>query len=403
MLRHVSLAAFVLTTLTACSDDSSDKTSSVATASTGLVFTASSSTAWPWTQGLFRLNPETFEVENLLEGESNDTVVFNVGNDVLMFNRATDSLNYRLIKSDAQNKTLSITNQTQYEEASAYDPYSAMGLEDDVVLLSKYSAGALSIMQPSTGKKLSDVTADWNLPEGVPLKPSSLWRTKVAGKTLIYFMHEGSAFESGLFTVNGSQSVFVLEQNGASVTAVDLDPSTPKVDGIKVAGSFPKPIAASEQAQGDKLVIVSMCARFVNPNPTDATKVCKSIVEEIDPATQTVSTVWDLDGAGFYMNGGVVSTGSQGMFFAQVDQDVDGVSAKSIVKFDPYSKTSEKIYDYEATSSGAHGLYYDDVRGNLFIGDVNTDTIGKFTILKKDGTTTVKAIDGIPYSGTFIY
>lgn len=404
MLRHVSLAAFLLTTLTACHDSSSDNTSSAATASSGLVFTASSSTAWPWQNNLYRLNPETFDVENLLSGESNDAVVFGVGDDVLLFNRTTESLNYRIVKPDAAKQTFSVGEQTQFADAFVGDPHDVLELDADTALLSHYNLGKLSLMKISTGEKLGEVAADWDLPEGVTLKPDALWRTTVGAHTYIYVVHQAYAFEGNLFTVNGSQRVFVLEQNGNTVTPLDLDPSTPKIDGIKTLGSFPAVIEATEKTQSDKLVLVSLCSRFVNPSPSNPANVCKNVVEEIDPATQTVTTLWDLDNAGFFMNGGVVSTGSAGSFFAQVEEKVDEQTfVKRIVKFEPYTKTSSKVYDYEAASGGYYGLYYDDVRGNLFIGDVSTDTVGKFTILKQDGSTVVKAIDAIPYSGTFVY
>lgn len=405
MLRHMSIAAFLISTLAACNDSSSDNNSTVAaTASSGLVFTGSSSTQWPWQNNLYRLNPETFEVESLLSGESNDAVVFTVGNEVLLFNRSTDSLNYRLISPDEAAKTFTIGEQKQFADPFVGDPHDIMDLGSDIALLSHYNQGKLSLMNIQTGEKISDIAADWDLPEGVALKPDALWRTTVNGRTLIYVVHQAYAFEGNLFTVNGSQRVFVLEQVGTSVTAVDLDPSTDKIQGIKTLGSFPAVIESSEKTQSDKLILVSLCSRFVSPSPTVAENVCKNIVEEIDPATQTVKTLWDLDGSGFFMNGSVVSTGSAGNFFAQVEQQIDAETfVRRIVKLDPFAKTSETTYDYAEGSGGYYGLYYDDARGNLFIGDINTDTVGKFTILKADGTTVVKAIDGIPYSGDFVY
>ena len=406
MFRHVSIAAFLFSSLTACSDSSSDNTSrtTAASASSGLIFTASSSTQWPWQNNLYRLNPETFDVEALLSGESNDAVVFRVGGEVLLFNRSTDSLNYRLVTPDTNSKTFAIGEQTQFADPFVGDPHDLIDLDKDIALLSHYNQGKLSLMKVSTGEKIGEVAADWDLPEGVALKPEALWRTTVAGRTFIYVVHQAYAFEGNLFTVNGSQRVFVLEQIGATVTPVDLDPLTPKIQGIRTLGSFPSVIESSEKTQSDKLVLVSLCSRFVSPSPSVAENVCKSIVEEIDPMTQTVSTLWDLDSSGLFMNGSVVSTGSAGGFFAQVEQQTDDVTfVRRIVKLDPYAKTNTRIYDYEEGSGGYYGLYYDDARGNLFIGDINQDSVGKFTILKADGTTQVKALGGIPYSGTFVY
>ncbi len=404
MLRHVSIAAFMLFTLSACGSSSSNDSATAATASSGLVFTASTSTAWPWQNNLYRLNPETFEVESLLTGESNDAVVFTVGSEVLLFNRTSDSLNYRRVTPDLANKTLKVGEQTQFADAYAADPHDALEVGSDLALLSHYNLGKLSLMKISTGEKVGEVAADWDLPANVTLKPETLWRTTLGGKTFIYVIHHAYAFEGNLFTVNGTQTVFVLEQNGSTITPVDLDPTLPKVQGIKIQGSFAQVIESTERAQSEKLVLTSLCSRFVAPSQINPANVCKNIVEEIDPATQTVKTLWDLDNSGLYMNGSTVSTGTAGVFYAQVEeQTAPDTFVRRIVKLDPYAKVKTQVYDYADGSGGYYGLYYDDFRGNLFIGDINTDTVGKFTILKADGTTVVKAVDGIPYSGTFIY
>jgi hypothetical protein len=403
MLRHVCIAACLLSTLTACHSSSDTKPSSLATASSGLVFTASTSTSWPWQNNLYRLNPETFEVEALLTGESNDAVVFNLDHEVLLFNRSTDSLNFRSIVPDADQKTLKVGDQTQFADAFVGDPHDVIELDSDTALLSHYNLGKLSVMKISTGEKLGEVAAEWDLPADVPLKPEALWRTHVGPKTFIYVVHQAYAFEGNLFTVNGTQTVFVLEQSGSTLTPVDLDPSLPKIQGIKIKGSFAQVIESTERAQSEKLVLSSLCSRFVSPSELNPQNVCKSIVEEIDPLTQTVKTLWDLDDAGLFMNGSTVSAGAKGVFFAQVEeQTADGSFARRIVKLDPYAKTKSPVYDYAEGSGGYYGLYYDDMRGNLFIGDINNDTVGKFTILKADGTSVVKAIEGIPYSGAFI-
>ncbi|MES2744961.1 MAG: hypothetical protein V4655_06020 [Bdellovibrionota bacterium] len=404
MLRHVSVAAFLFATLTACGSSSDNDSTTAATASTGFVFTALTANGTTLFTNLYRLNPETFEIEKLLTGESGDAVVYTVGSEVLLFNRSLQSLNYRRITPDAANKTLKISDQTNYAGANQYDPHAAIEVGTDLALLAQYSLGKLSLMKVSTGEKLGEVTADWDLPANVPLNPETLWRTTVSGKTLIYVVHHASAYEGNLFTVNGTQTVFVLEQNGSTVTAVDLDPTLPKVQGIKIQGSFAQVIESTERAQTGKLVLSSLCSRLLSPSQINPANVCKNVVEEIDPATQTVKTLWDLDNSGLYMNGSTVSTGTAGVFYAQVEeQTAPDTFVRRIVKLDPYAKTKTQVYDYAVDSGGYYGLYYDDFRGNLFIGDINSDSVGKFTILKADGTTVVKSIDAVPYSGTFIY
>lgn len=401
MLRFIPVASVLALSLSLVScKDSDDKTSTVAaTDATGLVFTGNNGQTYPWSSSLYRLNTETFEIEKISEGESSDAVVFNTGSEVILFNRAFDSQNYRLVTPNGQSLTLG--TQTAFTAGASGDPHDLIDLGAGEVLLSNYTAGKITIMNKTTGAKVSDVEADWDLPAGVSLQPEALWRTTVNGKTLVYVLHQAGQFEGNLFTVNNSQSVFVLELNGQTLTPVDLDPNTAKVQGIKIRGSFP--IALKPEVEGSKLLIVSMCSAFVAANPTSGA-ACQNSVEELDPATQTVTELWNLDGSGYFMNGStLLSAGGNNKFLAQIQQTVGTESVRRVVKFDPIAKTAETVYDYAPESGGYYGLYYDESRGNLFIGDINVDTLGKFTIIKADGTQIVKTLDGIPYSGTFVY
>lgn len=399
MLRSVSLAALVALSLAANACHSSDSDSDSAPLSAeGLVFTGANSQTYPWQSNVYRLNAETFEIEPLLTGESGDSVVFNTGTEVLLFNRSSDSQNYRLITPQGQALTLGV--QSKFSDGEVGDPHDILDLGNDTVLLSHYNQGKLTLMKKSTGTKVADVEGNWDLPAGVTLKPEALWRSTVNGKTFIYVLHQAGAFEGNNYTVNGTQKIFVLEQTGSSVAAFDLDAGADKVQGIKLQGSFP--IAVRPETAGEKLLIVSMCSRFVSA-PADPSISCHNAIEELDPATQTVSVLWDLDGAGYYMNGGVVPAGSAHTFYAQVEQEEAGAYPRRVLKFDVDTKTSSKTYEYAEGSGGYYGMFYDEDRQNLFVGDINTDTIGKFTIIKADKTEVVKTLDAIPYSGTFIF
>lgn len=400
MLRSVSLAALVSLSLAAISCDSSDSNNATAASSaTGLVFTAANSQNYPWQSNVYRLDPDSFAVEQLLSGESSDSTVFNTSSEVLLFNRTSDSQNYRLLTPQAN--TLTVGTQNKFAEGEVGDPHDVLDLGNDTVLLSHYNQGRLTLMKKSTGEKISDVEATWDLPAGVTLKPEALWRTTVGDKTFIYVLHQAAAYEGSSYTVNGTQKVFVLEQSGSAVTAVDLDAAQDKIQGIKLQGSFP--IALRPQIQGTKLLIVSMCSRFVSPSTLDPNNVCHSAIEELDPATQSVSVLWDLDGSGIYMNGSIVPAASAHSFYAQVEQTEGTAFPRRILKFDVDSKTSEKTYDYAEGSGGYYGLFFDETRQNLFIGDINGDTVGKFTIIKADKSQVVTLLDAIPYSGTFIF
>ncbi len=92
------------------------------------------------------------------------------------------------------------------------------------------------------------------------------------------------------------------------------------------------------------------------PLTLDPSNSCHNAIEELDPATQTVSVLWDLDGAGYFMNGGVVSAGSAHSFYAQVEQEVSGSYPRRIMKFDVDSKSAATTYDYAEGSGGYYGI-----------------------------------------------
>ncbi|MBC7659680.1 MAG: hypothetical protein H7249_08220 [Chitinophagaceae bacterium] len=403
MLRHASVAALVCLSLVSCKKDDDNASGSangvVATASAGLLFTGNNSTTFPWASSLYRMDPDTFEIEKLLDFQSSDAVVYKANPEVLLFNRATGQQSFRVFTPSADKKTLTKGDELAFTAGGEGDPHDVVDLGNNVILLANYNDHKLSLMNKTTGAKISDVSADWDLPAGSRFSPDSLFKKIVGTITYIYVVHQAGAFEGSNYTVDGSQTVFVLTQIGQSVFPIDLDPVTPKVQGIKVKGSFPTPIKTASESNA--LLLMSTCSRFVVASATHGE--CHAGIEQINTLNNTAMELWNLDGRGYYNNGGAISTGDDTKVLAQIDQKVGDVYTKRIMKFDAIAKIATSVYEYEAASGGYFGFFYDAFRGNLLIGDVNTDTVGKFTIVKADGSKVVKAFDGIPYSGTFIY
>ncbi len=400
MLRSILMSALLGLTSLSCHAKDNDNNSTAASSSTGLVITGATSQNYPWQSNLYRIDPDFFTVETLLQGESSDPALFNTGGSVFLFNRTDDSQNYRLITP--QNNTLVLADQQKFADGSVGDPHDVLDLGNGNVLLAHYVQGKLTVMNKATGAKVSEVTADWDLPDGVALKPEALWKTTVGDHTYIYVLHQAYAFEGNLFIANGTQKAFVLEQTGDTITPVDLDPVAAKVQGIKLASSFP--IAVRPHVQGSKLLIAGLCSRFVSPSQNDPSLVCHSAIEELDPATQTVTTLWNLDGSAFYMNGSAIAADASHSIFVQVERKIDDSTfKKQVVKLNADTKADATVYDYPDASGGYYGLFYDETRANLIIGDVGTTAVGKFTVIKADGTKIDKDLDAIPYSGVFIF
>ncbi len=400
MCHPISIAAIFSLSLSLSSCGSSESTTTTASGSKGLIFTGANSQTDTSVASVLRLDPETFATEVLLTAESGDTAIFKSAKDVLLFNRSAGMQNYRILKPE--NNTVTIGGQNRFASGVLGDPHDALDLGNDTVLLSHYNQGRLTLMKQSSGEEISDIQAEWDLPPGVDLKPEALWRSKVGNRSFIYVIHQAIAYEGLTYTVNGTQTIFVLEQIGSTLVPYDLDSSAAKIQGIKIQGSFP--IVVRPRVQSDKVLIVSMCSRFVSPSVANPANVCKNAVEQLDPATQTVSLLWDLDNSGFYMNGSVLAAGSgNNRFFAQVDQKEGSVFTKRIVKFDADTKTSETTYNYEPTSGGYYGYFYDELRNNLLIGDISNETVGKFTVIKNDNTRLLVPLPVVPYSGVFLY
>ena len=400
MLKHsLSLCALATLALSGCHKSSSNNDTTQASSAKGLVFTSNNSQAYPWKSNLYRYDLDSQKFEKLLDGESNDTIVVGLDSDVLFFNRTSESQNYRLLTPE--NDTISIGAQTQFAGGSIGDPHDALDLGNDVVILAHWIEGKLTLMNKKTGEKISDVSADWDLPSGAEFKPEAFWQTTVNGKTFIYVVHQGSGNEGFNIIANGSQALFVLEKTGeGTVQVVDLDPNTAKVQGIKLKGSFPIPVTFPDQP--NKLVLVGLCSRWISPSTVDPSKVCTNAAEELDPSTNSVTLLWDFANSNYFMNGGAIAAASYPNIYTQVEEQNGSNYDKRIVKIHLTTQERSTAYEYDASSGGYYGMYFDHHRKQLLVGDIASDSVGKLVVISEDGSKNSLPLDAIPTSGAFV-
>lgn len=396
-MRHSVLALSIVSCLFSGCDPKSDSKSDstpLNVSNRSLLFTAFDPSASPWQASLLKLDLETKEVSTVLSGESGDAAIFSTGNSLLFFNRTSESQNYRLISPN--NGSYWISTQQKFARGSLGDPHDAISVGSDRVLLSHYSEGSLVVMQQSTGAELQTVVADWDLPEGVTLKPEGFLTVSSGGRTFVYVTHQGLSYAGYSVLANGSQQVFVLEVVNGSVEVLDMDPATPKVQGIKLVGSFPVPVHFKER---DKLLFVSMCSRITSP---ESPLPCKPAIEEIDPSTNSSSVVWDLSDSGLFMNGGITPGPNSNTIFVNVEETVDGGTAKRVVRLNLSDKTHSTVHSFAENSGGFWGTFFDDDSQTLYVGDISESSIGRFIVVPENGERSEIALSLTPYSGTFI-
>lgn len=361
----------------------------------------------PWRASILHIDPESLGVKTLLSGESGDPAFFAAGSQVLLFNRSVDSKNMRqLTLGGAEAMTLVPSPQMVIGGGDVGDPHDALtldagaGAEGDRVLLAQYNEGRLTVISKASGRLLETIDADWDLPQGATLRPEALIPAQDGPKRKIWVIHQAMTTEGGVIRANGSQQVFVLEQDGDALRPLDMDPATPRIQWIKIKGSFPLPVRF---AKGPGLTLVSLCSRYVAYASSMAGVPCQSAVEEILPDAPTASVLWDLDGSEYFMNGPVTPGPSPDQFYANVDHQIGPHRyEQKVALFDLRTKNAAGVYTFPPESGGFWWSRYDETTGVLYVGDVGRGSVGQISALKPDGSRQTVPLPGVPLSGILV-
>ncbi|MCX6118582.1 MAG: hypothetical protein NT027_13650 [Proteobacteria bacterium] len=373
-------------------------------ANESLFFTGIDVSSQPWQSALLHLDLGSQKVMPLLTGESSDPSVFSTDKSLFFFNRTADNKNYR--KYDFTSKDTVFDLQRKLDNGAIGDPHDLIQLSETAVLLANYTEGSLVVLdhEKSTFQVLNGL--DWDLPSGVKLKPESLLRKDIDGETRIFIAHQGLGFKDGMMIASGDQSVFVLKLRGNELIPVDLDLSKDKIQGIKIEGSLPvflKP--QSEKSPGEATVTtVSLCSRYIvlAGQLPGYDFPCKSMVEKIDVKTNRIVDKWDLSDRNLYMNGGI-TPGRDGSFYANVEYD-SGTrkGVKEVIEFDMINRSVQKRYEFDQASGGFWGVFYHRQTDRLLVGDQGQSTVGKLSVLNREGQISTIDLSHVPYSGVFV-
>lgn len=321
---------------------------------------------------------------SLSTGEGSDPWLADLDGDLYLFNRGTN-LNFRKM-SPTEGPA---SEQLATAGAQAGDPHAALHLGEGRALLALNIAGKLIVVDPKTGATVQEITADLDTGTG-PFHPEAFYIQGSGDERTIYVMHQGFGIENNTVTLNGSSQIFVFQDKGGELMALDQDEATAKVQGIKVGNANPQ---AFLETSGNPLIVGSCSAMLQG--------TCSAVVEELDLEAKSVAEIFDFTDLGFSGNGPVVDAGG-GLFYANLIETA--TSTPVVVKVDPKAKTLDTVHTFPDGSFGCCATYFDESSGTLYVGDAPSEgDQGTFSVYRAGAKTATEVkVDGLPYSAVFL-
>ncbi|NRA66151.1 MAG: hypothetical protein HRU19_16810 [Pseudobacteriovorax sp.] len=307
------------------------------------------------------------ELRAVIEGEAGDAIISAHGSNLILFNRDAQNFNLRTIGFGEQGFVLG--EQTGIDGLSAYDPKEALSLSDSKLFLAMHTAGKFGLLDIEQ-KAIKYIEADYRHP-GALLKPTSIIRSKIGDRELLFVSHQSYDFGGGGISVVGGGRVFVFSFDGKTIVPVDVDSKVDGIQGIELEGNTPE---LSLRDDG-RIVALSLCSEL-----TVNLEQCQSRVELIDPELLSSEILWDMNELDLRMNGPSVYADSESLFVAAKLGD-----EKAIYRLNYMDKTLDPIYVFSATSGGFYGLFHISSIGVLWVTD--NQVSGEGEVIRFDTTT----------------
>ena len=318
------------------------------------------------------------DVTTLFSGESGDPWLASSGGKIYGFNRTSSSLNYRVIDPAAPASAVQMAT----PGAKSGDPHALLGIGEGRTLLANNVAGTVTIADLATGGTLGSIGLK---PASGSLHPELMTYRDVPGGKEIFVVHQGIDFGAGGFVFNGTQAIYVLKDDGTTITPVDVDTAKDGLQGIPLTVSNPTLLSATVDG---KALIVGRC--YGDP-------ACKSGVEEFDLTAHTTKLLVDFAALGITSSFGETH-GPDGTIHV-----LGMVGGKKVVtRVDLAAKTLTTVHELSTNNSGSFALMYDG--SSLYVGEVDDDKVHGYFAVYRNGATTPERWDtaGIPYAGAFV-
>lgn len=310
------------------------------------------------------------DLKTLLSGESGDPWLTTMNGKLYFFNRTSTSSNFRTI--DTKQSDGAPGTQIRAEQAGAGDPHDALWLSSDRVLLAHYVANKLVVVNPADGSVKQEITADWDLGSDAQavFRPEAFYRANSSVPGEIYVLNQGRTAD--FFGYTGAQQIFVLKDDGTTVTVVDVDTGKEKVQGIKLSVMNPQIIYGVDDA--NKPIVAGFCTIWDTASP------CVSGFERVDLAGRTSTLVLDRSNATEKGNGSVVGAKNGKYYGVVATSDGAGGYKSQVQVFDVNAGTAKTFYEITDANYADYSLGYDISANKLYVGEKKTDGTGQFSI-----------------------
>ena len=333
-------------------------------------------------------------ISGLLYGQSGDSALWWLDNELALFNRTPTYHNY--VRYELSGREAFLLKQETSGDFEKGDPSHVLKLSNGHWLLSYFGKGQVVEIEPDTGKEVQKL--DFSV-DG-PFHPSSMFKRSIAGVSYIFIAALGIEVDPANYKTfaNGKQGIFLVREDAS---------------GLKVLNQG-RPIAIPK-ASNPGFYHTDEVAPLVAGLCFAGTKGCKQSIEFLDVYKAVNGVSFDevlvshryLDENLFTMNGSLSDGFEPNSLFANV------VANKNIEPFKKGEKYLISIQNKEPISidmvhhyshpdsSGSYLLLTDKGNGTLYFGDLTANRQPSLNILHNE-TKKVVLLKRIPYHGVLI-
>ena len=322
-------------------------------------------------------NFKTGQSKTLLTGESGDVGTFWLENKLYIFNRRSNSHNFRILDPRLSD---SASAQTAMTVGAPTDPSNAISLGNGKLLLALGTRGGIAVVDATTLAAQTDAVAS-NLVESMdllpaaptsddtyPFRPSGMYKYTLEGKDFVAITHLGL---TGNYLAADTAQIFIFSvDENQKLTVLDQDPVKDKIQGIKVIYTNPSSFVT---LAGERSVALSLC---------NSAEACKQGFVEFDSLTNTLTPTWDLSAEPFLSNSTMeVGPGGNSVYAGVQFTGGEHKGLKGIVALNYTEKTWSVTHLFPPESSGCCGnVTYIDKTKTLLISDELKDGSGFYDV-----------------------